>query len=58
MTITAVDSIISDMVFMAKLNRLLAFEELTGVPGGAIEFHCNPQRRDDNKDRAVDRDFC
>jgi hypothetical protein len=57
MTVTTVDPIITDVMFMAELNRLLTFQPLTGVPRRPIQLHCGPQRGDHDKYRAIDRDF-
>ena len=57
MTVSAVDAIVSDVMFMAELDWLLSLDPLTGVPGGPVEFCGHPENGDENEKRSVDRDF-
>lgn len=52
MAVTAVNAIVADVVFMTKLNRLLALDPLPCVPGGAIELSHHPERCKQNEDSA------
>jgi hypothetical protein len=53
--ITAIDTIIANVMLMAELNRLLALDPLARVPSGASDFCRDPEGREQNEDRAVDR---
>jgi hypothetical protein len=57
MTVTTIDAVISNVVFVTELDRLLSLKPLAGVPRRAIEFHGGPQRCDNYKYRAVNSDF-
>jgi hypothetical protein len=57
MSITAINTVVSHVMFMAELNGLLTLNPLAGIPGRAIQFDCDPQRCDKNKYSAIDRDF-
>ena len=57
MTVTAVDTVIADVMFMTELNWLLSFDPLTGIPRRAVKFNGYPQERNSNKKRAIDCDF-
>jgi len=56
-TITAIDTVVADVMFMTELNGLLTFDPLTGVPAGTIQFDSNPQQSNDDENSAVNRDF-
>lgn len=43
--VSAVDTVVPGVVFMAELNRLLAFNPLACIPGGAVQFGSYPERR-------------
>lgn len=57
MTVAAIDTIISNVVLVTKLDRLLPLQPLTSVPGGAIQFHRGPQCRYHDENGAVNSDF-
>ena len=57
MTITAVDAVVADVVFVTELDRLLTFEPLSGVPRRAVELDSSKQRRANNEYRAVNGDL-
>jgi hypothetical protein len=54
-TVTTIQAIVADMMFMTKLDGLLAFNPLAGVPGRAIQFRAYPKRRQQNKNCTIDR---
>jgi hypothetical protein len=54
-TVAAIDAVVADVMFVTELNGLLAFDPLSGVPGGTIEFDRDPQQCDSNKNGAIDR---
>jgi len=41
-TVAAVDTVITDVMFMTELNGLLTFDPLPGVPGGTIQLDSDP----------------
>src|SRR5437870_2117555 len=55
MAITAIDSVIADVMFMTELNWLLALDVSARVPTRAGDFRCYPQRSEQNKNCAKDR---
>ena len=57
MTVTTIDTIIADVMFMTELYGLLAFDPLAGVPGGTIKLNGGPKRDGCDKDRTIDRYF-
>jgi len=57
MTIAAIDSVISDVMFMAELNGLFAREISLGVVRGSVKFEQKPNDYRDEEDRAEDADF-
>ena len=57
MTVTTVDAIVADVMFMTELNRLLSFDPLAGVPGGTIQLNSDPQQSNDYENGAINRDF-
>jgi hypothetical protein len=56
-TVAAIDAVVAYVVFMAELDRLLAFEKLPGVPCRAIEFDTGPKRSRCDKNSSIDRDL-
>ncbi len=54
-TVTTIDAVIADVVFVTELDRLLAFDVLPGVPAGTSDLGGDPQRGNQNEDRAVNR---
>ena len=54
-TIAAIQSIVSDVVLMTKLDWLLALDPLPRVPGRTVQLRSHPKRGEQNKNRAVDR---
>jgi hypothetical protein len=57
MTIAAIDSVVSDVMFVAELNGLFAREISLGVVRGPVEFEQKPNDYRDEEDRAEDADF-
>ena len=55
MTVTAINTVIANVVFMAELNLLLALDVCAGVPTRTHDLGCDPERGEQNKDRAKDR---
>ena len=53
MAIATVDTIVTDVMFVAKLNRLLSLNPLARVPGRAVYFRSHPEGRDENEDCAI-----
>lgn len=43
MAITAIDAVVANVMFMAKLDWLLPFDPLSCVPGRAIDFRTDPK---------------
>lgn len=56
-TVAAVNAIISDMMFVAELNRLLAWEISLRVVRGPVELEQQPDNQSDEEDRAEDGDL-
>ena len=56
-TVTAIDAIVADVMFMTELDWLLSFDPLAGVPGGTIQLNSDPQQSDDYENGAINRDF-
>lgn len=56
-TVAAIDPGVSDMMFVAELNRLLTRKEGLSVVGRPVEFQQQPKDYPDKKYRAVDREF-
>ena len=56
-TVAAVDAVISDVMFMTKLNGLFAREKCLGVVRGPVEFKQKPNDYRDEEDRSEDADF-
>ena len=54
-TVTAIDAVVPDVMFVTELNWLLALDVLAGVPARAINLSRHPERSEENKDRAEDR---
>ena len=57
MTVTAIDAVVADVMFMTELDGLLAFDPLAGVPRGTIQLNSDPQQSDDYENSAINRDF-
>jgi hypothetical protein len=55
--VTAIDSVVADVMFVAKLDWLLSFDPLAGIPRGTIQLNGDPQQRHSNENSAIDRDF-
>jgi hypothetical protein len=53
--VTTVDAVIADVMLVTELDWLLAFDPLAGVPSRASDLCRDPQRQQQNKNRAVDR---
>ena len=56
-TVATVDAVISDVMFVAELNRLLAREVSLSVIRRPVELEQQPDNYRDEKDRAEDADF-
>ena len=56
-TVTAIDAVVTDVMFMTELNGLLTFDPLAGVPGGTIQLDSDPKQSDDYEYSAINRDF-
>ena len=56
-TVTAIDAVVTDVMFMTELNGLLSFDPLSGVPGGTIQLNSDPQQSNDYENSAINRDF-
>jgi hypothetical protein len=55
--IAAIQTVVTDVVLMTKLDGLLALNPLTGIPRRTIQFRGDPKRGHENKHRAVYRQF-
>ena len=55
MAVTAIDAVITDVVFVAELDGLLSFDPLAGVPARPSDLGRDPQCCEQNKDGAVNR---
>ena len=55
--VAAIQTVVADVVLVTKLHRLLAFDPLPRVPGRAIQFRRDPQRRHENENSAIDREL-
>ena len=58
MTVTAIDTVIADVVLVTELNRLLPLDVSASVPAGAVDFGGDEQSGDYNEYRAEDRGPC
>jgi len=58
MTVTAVKTIVTDVMFVTELNWLLPFDPLTGVPGRTIQLNSDPQQSNNYEESAVNRNLC
>jgi hypothetical protein len=56
-TVTAIDAVVADVMFMTELDWLLSFDPLAGIPAGTIQLNSDPKQSNDYKDGAVNRDF-
>ena len=56
-TVTAIDAVVTGVMFMTELNGLLSFDPLTGIPSGAIQLNSDPQQSNDYENSAINRDF-
>ena len=57
MTVAAIDTVVTDVMFMTELNGLLTFDPLASVPGRTIQLNSDPQQSDDYENSAINRDF-
>lgn len=57
MTVTTIDTVIANVMFMTELNWLLPFDPLAGVPGRTIQLNGDVEQGDDDKNCAVDRNL-
>jgi len=57
MTVAAIDAVVSGVVFMAELNRLLTFNPLPCIPGGAVQLGSYPEGGQQNEYCAKDAYF-
>src|SRR6185369_12200433 len=55
--VTAIDAVISDVMFMTELNGLFAGEISLSVVGGPVEFEQKPDDYCDEENRAEDANF-
>jgi hypothetical protein len=55
MTVTAIDTVIADVMLVTELNWLLALDVRAGIPAGAVDFGGDEQRGDQNEYRAENR---
>ena len=55
--VTAIDAVISDVMFMTELNGLFAGEISLSVVGGPVEFEQEPDDYCDEENRAEDANF-
>ncbi|MGH9880282.1 MAG: hypothetical protein ACRD6N_02510 [Pyrinomonadaceae bacterium] len=58
MAITAVNAIVSNVMFMAELNGLLALDPLACIPGRAVNLGRYPEGGKQYEDSAKDAQFC
>jgi hypothetical protein len=54
-TVATIHTVITHVMFVTKLDWLLAFHPLPRVPRRTIQFRGHPERGHENKNRAVDR---
>jgi hypothetical protein len=57
-TVTAVDAVVADVMFMTELNRLLPFDPLTCIPGRTIQLNSDPQQSNNYEECAINRNLC
>jgi hypothetical protein len=57
-TVTAVDAIVTDVMFVTELNWLLAFDPLARIPGRTVQFNRDPQQSHNYKYSAINRNLC
>src|SRR5712692_1584971 len=55
MAVTTVDAVIADVMLVTELDWLLALDPLAGVPSRASNLCRDPQRRQQDENRAIDR---
>ena len=55
MAVAAINAVVSHVMFVTKLDGLLSFNPLAGVPGRTVQLNCNPQSGKENKDSAINR---
>jgi len=58
MTVTAIDTVITNVMLVTELNRLLPLDVGACVPAGAVDFGGDEQGGDQNEYRAEDRGPC
>ena len=56
MTVTTVNAVIADVMFVTELNWLLSLNPLARIPCGAIQLNRDPQQSNNNKNSTVDGD--
>jgi hypothetical protein len=56
--VATIDTIVADVMLVAKLDWLLSLNPLAGIPGRAIELSRNPKQSHQNKHSAIDRQLC
>ena len=54
MTVTAVDTVVADVMFVTELNWLLAFDPCASVPGRSMKLRSHVKRSDQHEDGAKD----
>ena len=58
MTVTAVDAVVADVMFVTELNRLLSFDPLTCIPGRTIQLNRYPKQSNNYEESAINRNLC
>jgi hypothetical protein len=57
-TVTAVDAVVADVMFVTELDRLLSFDPLTRIPGRTIELDSDPEQSNNYEESSIDRNLC
>jgi len=57
-TVTAIDAVVADVMFMTELNWLLPLNPLASVPRRSVQLNSNPQQSNDYENSAINRDLC
>jgi hypothetical protein len=57
MAVTAIDTVVANVMFVTELNRLLAFDPLTGVPRRAVQFNSDPQQSKNYEHSSINRNL-
>jgi len=58
MTITTVNTVVPDVMFVTELNWLLPFDPLTGIPGRSIQLNSDPKQSNNYEESAINRNLC